>query len=382
MIPYGRHHITDEDIQAVVEILRGPFLTQGPTVGEFEKAFAKFIGSKHAIAINNATSALHLCALALGVKPGQKVLCTPNTFVASSNCVLYCGGDVEFVDIDPQTFCMDLKLLEKKLASAPKGTYSGVVAVDFAGYPMDFKTLRSITNKYGLWVIEDACHAPGAEFQDSQTGKWVRSGDGQFADLSTFSFHPVKHLTTGEGGMITTNSDELAHKIRQLRTHGITKDPKEMSENHGGWYMEMQSLGFNYRLPDLLCALGLSQLQRMDENLKSRRHIARRYDEALKDLPLKTPAAPDHVRNAYHLYVIQTEKRKELYDFLKTKGIYCQVHYIPIYTQPYYVQKYGRQSMPAMDKYYSQCLSLPMYHSMTEAEQNTVIAEIRGFFGA
>lgn len=380
MIPYGRQHITEEDIQAVCDVLRSPFLTQGPTVGEFETAFAKFIGTKHAIAINNATAALHLCALALNVKPGQKVLCTPNTFVASSNCILYCGGDVEFIDIDPQTFCMDLNLLEKKLASSAKGAYAGVVAVDFAGYPMDFKTLRTITDRYGLWVIEDACHAPGAEFQDPQTKQWVRSGNGQYADLSTFSFHPVKHLTTGEGGMITTNSDELAHKIRQLRTHGITKDPKEMKDNHGGWYMEMQNLGYNYRIPDVLCALGISQLKRMDENLKSRRHLAKRYDKSLKGLPLKTPAAPDHVRNAYHLYVIQTEKRKELYDFLKTKDIYCQVHYIPIYDQPYYVQRYGHQSFPAMDKYYSQCLSLPMYHSMTDKEQDHVITQVREFF--
>ncbi|MGZ5280093.1 MAG: aminotransferase class I/II-fold pyridoxal phosphate-dependent enzyme, partial [Pseudobdellovibrionaceae bacterium] len=184
MIPYGRQHITDEDIQAVTRTLRGDFLTQGPTVAEFEKAFADFIGVKHAIAVNNATSALHLCALALKVKPGQKVLCTPNTFVASSNCILYCGGDVEFIDIDPQTFCIDLNLVEAKLKSSPPGTYSGLVAVDFAGYPIDFKSLREITNRYGLWLIEDACHAPGAEFQDQQ-GQWHRSGNGQFADFAT-----------------------------------------------------------------------------------------------------------------------------------------------------------------------------------------------------
>ncbi len=381
MIPYGRQHITEEDIQAVAQALRGDFLTQGPIVAEFEKSFADFIGAKYAIAVNNATAGLHLCAMALKVKPGQKVLCTPNTFVASSNCILYCGGDVEFIDIDAETLCLDLKLLEKKLQTAPKGTYAGVVAVDFAGYPMDFKTLREITNRHGLWVIEDACHAPGAEFQDAN-GKWHRSGNGQFADLSTFSFHPVKHIATGEGGMITTNSKELADQIRLLRTHGITKDPKEMHKPDGGWHLEMQQLGMNYRIPDILCALGLSQLKRIDGNIQLRRQMAGRYHVGLQGLPLKTPAAPANIKHAYHLYVIQTDRRKELYDYLKSKDIHCQVHYIPIYQQPYYIERYGRMSLPVMEKYYARCLSLPMYHGMTNQEQDQVIAEIRRFFGA
>jgi UDP-4-amino-4,6-dideoxy-N-acetyl-beta-L-altrosamine transaminase len=381
MIPYGRQQITEDDIQAVAQALRGDFLTQGPIVAEFEKTFADFVGAQYAIAVNNATSALHLCALAMKVGPGQKVLCTPNTFVASSNCILYCGGDVEFIDIDPQTLCIDLQQLENKLKTSPRGTYAGVVAVDFGGYPLNFKALREITNRHEVWLIEDACHAPGAEFQD-EAGQWHRSGNGQFADFATFSFHPVKHLTTGEGGMITTNSKELADKVRTLRTHGITKDPKEMHRNDGGWYLEMQTLGMNYRIPDILCALGLSQLKRIDANLHSRRRLATRYDEALKGLPLKTQPAPPNVRHAYHLYVIQTEKRKELYDFLKSKDIHCQVHYIPIYSQPYYLEKYGRMSLPAMEKYYSQCLSLPMYHAMTDAEQAFVISQIREFFGA
>lgn len=381
MIPYGRQQITEEDIQAVVSALKSDFLTQGPLVGQFEKAFADFIGVRHAIAVNNATSALHLAALAFNVKPGQKVLCTPNTFVASSNCILYCGGDVEFVDIDPDNYCIDLKALEKKLSSAPRETYAGVVAVDFAGHPIDFQALNKLVKPHGLWIIEDACHAPGAEFQDAD-GQWHKSGNGQFADLGIFSFHPVKHIATGEGGMITTNSDALAHQLRLLRTHGITKDPKEMSHSDGGWYMEMQALGMNYRIPDILCALGISQLKRIEQNLKNRRAIAQRYDQGLRGLPVKTPPTSERIRNAYHLYVIQTDRRKELYDFLKTRGVYCQVHYIPIYQQPYYIQKYGRQSLPATEHYYARTLSLPMYHSMTETDQAQVISLIREFFGA
>ncbi|PIS11731.1 MAG: UDP-4-amino-4,6-dideoxy-N-acetyl-beta-L-altrosamine transaminase [Bdellovibrio sp. CG10_big_fil_rev_8_21_14_0_10_47_8] len=379
VIPYGRQEITDEDIQAVVSTLKSDFLTQGPAVAQFENAFAKFVGAKYAVAVNNATSALHLCALALGVRPGQKVLCTPNTFVASSNCILYCGGDVEFVDIELNNFCLDLDLLEKKLSSAPKGTYAGVVAVDFAGYPMDFRRLRKIADQYGLWLIEDACHAPGADFQTSD-GQWHRSGSGEFADLSVFSFHPVKHIATAEGGMITTNSQKLYDQIKYLRTHGITKDPKELTRNDGGWYYEMQSLGMNYRLPDILCALGSSQLERIEKNLQRRRQIASKYAQAFHGLPIQCPNSESTIRHAHHLYVIQTDRRTELYNFLKSQGVYCQVHYIPIYQQPYYIEKYGKISLPQMDKYYSKALSLPMFHAMTDSEQDFVIAQVKNFF--
>ncbi|MEZ0390724.1 MAG: UDP-4-amino-4,6-dideoxy-N-acetyl-beta-L-altrosamine transaminase [Pseudobdellovibrionaceae bacterium] len=380
-IPYGRQEITAEDIQAVIDTLKSDFLTQGPEVEKFEKAFAQFSGAKHAVAVNNATAALHLCTMTLDLKPGQKVLCTPNTFVASANCVLYCGADVEFIDIDPETFCMDLDLLEEKLAKAPKGSYVGVVAVDFAGYPMDFSHLRKIADQYGLWLIEDAAHAPGAEFRTAD-GKWHRAGNGEFAELTVFSFHPVKHIATGEGGMVTTNSDALAKKLRLLRSHGITKDSSEFTHQEGGWYHEMQALGMNFRIPDILCTLGLSQLKRIDENLRRRREIASRYDEAFKNLPLKSQKKSSDVRNAFHLYVIQTEKRKALYEFLKTKDIYSQVHYIPIYQQPYYVQKYGPQSLKNADRYYSQALSLPMFHRMTDADQEKVIQAVKDFFHA
>lgn len=379
IIPYGRQEITEEDIQTVVATLKGDFLTQGPLVAEFEKRFASFVGANHAVAVNNATAALHLCTLALGTQPGQRVLCTPNSFVASSNCVLYCGADVEFVDINPTTYCMDLDKLEEKLKSRTPGHFSGIIAVDFAGYPLDFARIREIANSYGLWVIEDACHAPGAEFQD-QAGGWHRSGSGEFAELATFSFHPVKHIATGEGGMITTRSAELAHRLRLLRTHGITKDPAEMSRNDGSWYMEMNSLGMNYRMPDVLCALGISQLSRMDSNLERRRLLAKNYDTAFRNLPIKTPSTNENIKHAYHLYVIRTHKRKELHDHLKKRGILSQVHYIPIYQQPFYVEKYGAQHFAQMESYYQEALSLPLFHAMTPEQQERVINAVRSFF--
>jgi UDP-4-amino-4,6-dideoxy-N-acetyl-beta-L-altrosamine transaminase len=377
IIPYGKQEITEDDIAAVVKCLRSDYLTQGPVVTEFESAFAKFIGAKYAVAVNNATSALHLSAMALNVTQGQKILCTPNTFVASSNCILYCDGDVEFVDINPQTFCMDLDKLEEKLKAQKKGYYSGVVAVDFAGYPMDFERLRKLADQYELWIIEDACHAPGAKFKN-QNGHWSKSGDCAFADLAVFSFHPVKHIATGEGGMITTNSTKLYEKIKLLRTHGIVKNPQELS-SADGWWMEMKSLGMNYRMPDILCALGLSQLSRIEKNLCRRKEIAARYDNLLtKDVAV--PYRPETVDHAFHLYVIQTDKRKELYEYLKSKGILTQVHYIPIYKQPYYIEKYGPQSLVNTENYYDRTLSLPMYHALTEADQLFVINQINQFY--
>ena len=379
IIPYGRQEITEEDIQTVVATLKGDYLTQGPLVAEFEKRFASFVGATHAVAVNNATAALHLSTLALSTQPGQRVLCTPNSFVASSNCVLYCGADVEFVDIDPVTFCIDLDALERKLKTSPRGHFSGIIAVDFAGYPLDFARIREISNRHGLWVIEDACHAPGAEFQTS-SGKWHKSGSGEFADLATFSFHPVKHIATGEGGMITTRSAELAQRLRLLRTHGITKDPAEMNRNDGSWFMEMQSLGMNYRMPDILCALGISQLGRMESNLERRRALAQNYDRAFEHLPIVTPKAPENIRHAYHLYVIRTKKRKELHEYLKAEGILSQVHYIPIYQQPFYLNKYGQQHFPQMESYYQEALSLPLFHGMTPKQQDRVIHAVSSFF--
>lgn len=379
-IPYGKQEITEEDINAVSEVLRSEFLTQGPAVADFEKKFANYVGSTYAVAVSNGTAALHLCALALEVKPGQKVLATPITFAASSNCIFYCGGTVEFIDIDPQSFCMDFNKARAVLEKAPKGTYVGIVPVDFAGYPVDLEKFKALADEFGLWIIEDACHAPGGAFKDSK-GTWQKCGNSKFADLAIFSFHPVKHIASGEGGMITTNDPVLYKKLLLLRSHGITKNPDDMQDYHGGWYYEMQTLGYNYRMPDMLCALGASQLKRADLNLERRKKIAARYDRELQGLPLQTPKREEEADHAFHLYVIQTENRKELYDYLKTKSIYPQVHYLPVSDLPFYRKLgFSSDSTPLAKKYYDRCLSIPMYHSMTEAEQTHVIETIKEFY--
>jgi len=264
-IPYGRQHITEEDIQAVAEVLRSDFLTQGPNIEEFEKKFADYVGAKYAVALANGTAALHLCTMALGVQEGDKVITTPITFAASANCVRYCGGEVVFSDIDPKSYLLDLNKLEDIIKKSPR-EYKGIIPVDFAGAAVNLEALKVIADKYNLWIIEDACHAPGGYFKDSK-GKIQNCGNSAFADLAIFSFHPVKHIATGEGGMITTNRKDLYEKLLLLRTHGITKNPDLMSKVDGGWYYEMLELGYNYRLSDMQAALGISQLKRADEGL-------------------------------------------------------------------------------------------------------------------
>jgi UDP-4-amino-4,6-dideoxy-N-acetyl-beta-L-altrosamine transaminase len=381
-IPYGRQSISEEDIRAVTEVLQSDFLTQGPKIDEFEKKFAAYIGVKYAVAVANGTAALHLCALALEVNEKSKVITTPITFAASANCIKYCGGQIDFADIDPQTGLLDLNKVKEKLQHAPPGTYQGIVAVDFAGLPVDLEVLRKIADDHKLWIIEDACHAPGGFFTDS-LGNKQNCGNGNFAELAIFSFHPVKHIATGEGGMITTNDKALYEKLLLLRTHGITKNPELMLENHGGWYYEMQELGYNYRLSDMQAALGISQLSRAENNLARRKHIAEVYDKAFKNIPsIKTFIKRDNFSNAYHLYVIQISRRKELYDYLKSKQIFAQVHYIPVHRLPYYQDLgWGKGDFPEAEKYYELCLSLPMYPSLTDAEQQYVVEHILEFMG-
>lgn len=378
-IPYGRQSITEEDIQSVIEVLRSDFLTQGPKVKEFENAFSNYVGSKYAVAVSNGTTALHLSALALGVGPKKKVITSPITFVASANCVLYCGGDVVFADIDPKNYCLDLNKVEDLLKKNPN-EYSGIIPVDFAGYPIDMSSYNFLAKKYGLWIIEDACHAPGAIYKD-QEGLTRKSGDGHYADLAVFSFHPVKHIACGEGGMITTNDQALYQKLLLLRTHGITKDPSLLSKVDGGWYYEMQELGFNYRLPDILCALGVSQLTRAASAFERRQQIAKRYLTELSGLPLTLPFHKNSDVHAYHLFIIQTEKRKELYQYLLERKIACQVHYIPVHQQPFYKAKYGEQQFEVADQFYDKCLSLPIYQSMSDEEQQRVIEGVKSFYG-
>lgn len=394
-IPYGKQDITEADIAAVIAALKSDYLTQGPTIKEFEEAFASYVGARYAVAVANGTAALHLCTLALGVENGDKVITTPITFAASANCVRYCGGEVIFEDIDAESHLLNIEKVKELLEASPKGTYKGIIPVDFAGMPVDMEAFRQLADEYGLWIIEDACHAPGGYFIDSK-GEKNYCGNGQYADLAIFSFHPVKHIASGEGGMITTNNETLYKKLLTLRTHGITREEEnfqnsptfaagQKSSNYPGWYMEMQALGFNYRLTDIQAALGLSQLERADQGLERRRAIARKYDEAFINFP-KVKSQLNELKDnpsghAYHLYVIQVEDRLGLYNYLREHKIYTQIHYIPTHLMPYYKQKGWKEGdMPEAEAYYKECISLPMYPTLTNEEQEYVIEKIKDFF--
>lgn len=379
-IPYGRQNITQEDIDAVVSTLKSDFLTQGPKVEEFETKFAQYIGSKYAVAVANGTAALHLSVLALGLEKGKKVITSPLTFVASANAVLYAGGEIDFCDIDPETLLLDIDLVREKLASSPKGTYCGIIPVDFAGAPVQMDAFRTLADEYGLWLLEDSCHAPGGYFYD-KSNEQQNCGNGNFADAAIFSFHPVKHIASGEGGMITTNDHRIYKKLLKLRTHGITKNPDELLENHGPWYYEMQSLGYNYRLDDISCSLGISQLFRANESLTKRKLIARKYQDALTGIQELKFFNPDIEGHAYHLLVIETPERRALYDHLRSHQIFAQVHYIPVHLQPYYKSLgFGKGDFPKVETHYENCLSLPIFPSITEEELEYTISTIKSFF--
>jgi UDP-4-amino-4,6-dideoxy-N-acetyl-beta-L-altrosamine transaminase len=380
IINYGRHEVTEDDIAEVVKTLKSDYLTQGPVVQEFENAFREQVSnSDYALAVSNATAGLHLACLALDLKAGKTVLTASNTFVASANCVRFTGADVKFVDIDPKTLCMDLNSVEDILRKSKPGAIAGVIPVDFAGYPVSLDSLRTLTDKYGLWIIEDSCHAPGAKYLGAD-GQWYSSGSGVHSDISVFSFHPVKHIATGEGGMVTTRSAKLAQLLKSLRSHGITREPSELPKNCGGWYYEMQALGYNYRLADINCALGLSQVRRFRRNVERRRQIADAYRTKLADLPIQLPTTAPNIQHAYHLFVIQTPERRQLYEFLRERGIYTQVHYIPVHTQPYYKSLYGAIDLPHTESYYNNCLSLPMYHSMKDSDVDFTVDCLREFY--
>jgi UDP-4-amino-4,6-dideoxy-N-acetyl-beta-L-altrosamine transaminase len=379
-IPYGRQNITDEDIEAVVNVLKSDFLTQGPSIKLFEDAFAKYVGAKYAIAVSNGTAALHLCTLALNVNPGDKVITTPITFVASANCVRYCGGEVIFADIDSETYLLDVNKVRKLLENDVKKEIKGIIPVNFAGRVVDLEAFKALADEFGCWIIEDACHSPGG-YSYSQSNEKILSGSGKCSDLSIFSFHPVKHIAAGEGGMITTNDELLYKKILNLRTHGIQQDPNKKVENHGVWYYEMQELGYNYRLTDFQAALGLSQLNRADLGIERRIEIAKKYETAFRNssyIKYQSGVVEGH---AYHLYVIEVDRRSELVNFLREKNIFVQIHYIPAHTMPYYRQ-YGWENgdLPIAEKYYTMCLSLPMYPTLTNEEQEFVIDQIRNFY--
>ena len=389
VIPYGKQNITEEDIQAVIQTLTSDFLTQGPKVLEFEQQFAIYIGCKYAVAVANGTAALHLCTLSLDVKEGDKIITTPITFAASANCVRYCGGDVVFSDIDPSTYLLDLEKVTSLLEASPKGTYKGIVPVDFAGRAVDLEKFKKLAEKHGLWIIEDACHSPGGFFVDS-TGKQQNCGNGNFADLAIFSFHPVKHIACGEGGMITTNDEKLYEKLLMLRSHGITKDESKFTnsialaggkEEYPKWYMEMQTLGYNYRLTDFQAALGITQLSRADEGIIRRREIAATYEKTFKGLSFIKGQSGVVNGHAYHLYILEVEDRLGLYNYLREQSIYAQIHYIPCHLMPYYQQKGSKQGdMKNSENYYKHCISLPMYPNLTAEEQVFVITKILEFY--
>lgn len=374
-IPYGRQDITDEDINAVCEVLRSDFLTQGPAIEKFEKTVAEYCGASHAVAMNSATSALHVACLALDLGPGDWLWTSPNTFVASANCALYCGAQVDFVDIDPATHNMSVEALERKLQEAEKNGRLPkiVIPVHFAGEPCDLKAIKALAERYRFAVIDDASHAIGGRY-----GEFAIGGT-PYSDITIFSFHPVKIVTTGEGGMAVTSNPELGVKLARLRTHGITRNPAEMSrEPDGPWYYEQIGLGYNYRITDIQAALGVSQLGRLDAYVQRRHELADRYDQLLASLPLKRPVRDRANRSGLHLYVVvlnDADRRREVFDNLRTNGIGVNVHYIPVHLQPYYRSLgFKPGDFPAAEAYYAGAISLPMFATLADDQQDRVVS--------
>lgn len=370
-IPYGRQSIDENDIKAVEEVLRSDYLTTGPKIEEFERKVAAYTGAKYAVAIANGTAALHAACYAAEIGEGDEVITTPITFAASSNCVLYCGGKPVFADIDEKTYNISPEDIERKITSATKA----IIAVHFTGQPCEMEKIHNIARKHNLIVIEDAAHALGAQYK----GKMV----GSISDMTTFSFHPVKHITTGEGGMILTNNDRLYQRLKLFRTHGITRDDKLMTKNDGPWYYEQLELGFNYRITDIQCALGISQMDKLPEFLNRRKNIAARYNEAFADNDnIQIPYQESGCDNAWHLYVIRMKngKRKEVFEKLRKAGIGVNVHYIPVYQHPYYRNHGYKDTICSnAEEYYKGCISLPLYPGLKDEEQGYVIKKVLEF---
>ncbi|MHA6476593.1 UDP-4-amino-4,6-dideoxy-N-acetyl-beta-L-altrosamine transaminase [Stutzerimonas sp. KH-1] len=381
MIPYGRQDITQADIDAVVSVLQSDFLTQGPMVPRFEQSVAQHVGASHALAMNSATSALHVACLALGLGNGDWLWTTPITFVASANCGLYCGAQVDFVDIDPQTYNLCPQVLARKLEQAERdGKLPKVlVTVHLCGQPCDMRAIHALAQRYGFKIIEDASHAIGGKYQ----GEFI--GNCRYSDITVFSFHPVKIITTGEGGMALTNDAELAARMELLRSHGITRDPAQMThESDGPWYYQQIDLGFNYRMTELQAALGVTQMERLDQYVARRHQLARRYDDLLAGLPVTTPWQHPDNYSGLHLYVIRLQLDKignthrQVFEALRELGIGVNLHYIPIHIQPHYQRMgFGSGDFPEAERYYAEAISLPMFQTMTQAQQDEVIAALR-----
>jgi UDP-4-amino-4,6-dideoxy-N-acetyl-beta-L-altrosamine transaminase len=377
MIPYGRQDITQADINAVVEVLQSDFLTQGPKVPLFEQTVAAKVGAKHALAVNSATSALHIACMALGLGQGDWLWTTPITFVASANCGLYCGAQIDFVDIDPRTYNLCPKALEAKLIVAEREGKlpKVVVAVHLCGQPCDMQAIHALSQRYGFKIIEDASHAIGGKYQ----GEYI--GSGRYSDITVFSFHPVKIITTAEGGMALTNDDLLAEKMNLHRSHGVTRDQNLMThEPDGPWYYQQIDLGYNYRMTELQAALGVSQMERLDAFVVCRHELAARYDAMLQELPVTTPWQHPDSYSGRHLYVIRLQLDKigkthrQVFEELREQGIGVNLHYIPVHTQPYYQNMGFKQGdFPEAERYYSEAISLPMYQGLTDPQQDEVV---------
>lgn len=366
-IPYGRQSIDEDDIQAVVDVLRSDYLTTGPAVKKFEEAVCEYTGAKYAVAISNGTAALHAACFAAGIGPGDEVITTPITFAASSNCVLYCGGTPVFADINPVTYNIDPEDIRRKITDKTKA----IIPVHFTGQPCEIDEIHTIAKEYGLTVIEDGAHALGADYKGRKIGS--------MSDMTIFSFHPVKHITTGEGGMIMTNDERLYERLVLFRSHGITRNEDLMTKCEGGWYYEQLELGFNYRITDIQCALGISQLKKLDGFLTRRRELVERYNDAFVNVEgIICPQQAKGCNNSWHLYVVQVKNRKEVYDKLQEAGIHVNVHYIPVYKHPYYQRNgYADVCCPNAEELYAHMISLPLYPGLTDEEQDYVIEQIK-----
>lgn len=370
-IPYGRQSINEDDIKAVEEVLKSDFLTTGPKIAEFERKFADYVGAKYAVAVSNGTAALHIACMAAGIGKGDEVITTPITFAASANCALYCGATPVFADIDPVTYNISPESVESHVTERTKA----IIPVHYTGQTCDMDAIHEIADKYNLIVIEDAAHAVGAEYK----GKKI----GSLSDMTEFSFHPVKHITCGEGGIVTTNREDLYEKLKLFRTHGITREEKFLHKVDGSWYYEQIDLGYNYRITDIQAALGISQLGRIDKFLEKRKKIAAKYDEAFRDFNgIEIPKQAEYSNSAYHLYVIKVDKsiRKALFEYLRANNIGVNVHYIPVYTFPYY-REHGYEDVKCenAEKLYESIISIPIYYDLSDEEQDYVIDKIKEF---